>query len=166
VEVVGNRGRKMTAMDHFGPRFSVSDAPKPARAWSHKAKTHAKPEPFDCIDSGRKPVLTHVIYRLVLRRLFPEFLHRVRTGISRAKYHYCSINTDGRTSENRWSICGNTVPWDCASFRIPLINKHLDLSQNGPPLANYSPPARVLLYWCPKCQEELTSVGEENEWLR
>jgi hypothetical protein len=156
----------MAATDCFGPRFSISDAPNAARAWSHKAKTHAKPEPFGSIDSGRKAVLTHVICRLGLRRLCPDFAHSVHTGISWAKYHYCSINADGPTSENRWSICGNTVPWNCASSRIPLINKHLFFPQNGPPLANYSPPARVLLYWCPKCQQELTSVREENEWLR
>ena|GEM_PF-5528646 len=161
------RGTKMFAADRFGLRFSLADACKPARSWSHEAKTQAKTYAIRLHRFGScGRVNSCGISSRVETVIAQSSCIGVHAGISRPKYHYCSINTDGRTSENRWSICGNTVPWHCASFRIPLINKHLDLSQNGPPLANYSPPARVLLYWCPKCQEELTSVGEENEWLR
>jgi hypothetical protein len=148
---VVTRGTKMFATDRFVLRFSVSNARKAARAWSHKAKTQAKPLAirFHRLGTQSRVNLCDTSSR-VETIIAQSLCIGVHTGIFRAKYHYCSINTDGRTSENRWSICGNTVPWNCASFRIPLINKHLDLSQNGPPLANYVAPARVPTYWCPE----------------
>ena len=145
------RGSKMLAADRFGLRFSLDDACKPARSWSHEAKTQAKTHAIRLHRFGsHERVNSSGISSRVETAIAQGSCTGVHTGISRAKYHYCSINPDGRTSENRGSICGNTVPWNCASFRIPMINKHLDLSQNGPPLANCVAPARVRMYWCPE----------------
>jgi hypothetical protein len=141
----------MAAVDRFGLRFSLANACWPASSWGKKAKTLAKTSAVrldrirpnlrvnSCGNASRAETI-------IPRRLYVSLL----TTSGRNQYHYCSINPQRRNSENTWSICGNPVPWNCADFRIPLTNKHLDLFQNGPPLASYVPPARVLTYWCPE----------------
>ena len=58
-------------------------------------------------------------------------------AISRSReYHYSSINAERRNSENICTNCGNPALSISAHFRMLLISKHLELFQNGPPLAN------------------------------
>jgi hypothetical protein len=66
------------------------------------------------------------------------------------QYHYPSVKPVRRKSENCCTNCGNLAPLILTVFRNLLINKHLDLFQNGPRLANCVVPAQVHLYWCPK----------------
>jgi hypothetical protein len=82
-----------------------------------------------------------------------------------SQYHYFCAGVAGRKSENCCTNCGNPAPSISEVFRKLLINKNLDLFQNGPRLANHKAPAQVHLYWCPKSFGLLMTTGEDNEWL-
>jgi len=143
----------MAATDRCGLLSSVANACKSARARSHEAKTQAIPRAirfhrFELQSRVNSCDMSSRVETIILRRLSRSALLRAING--RGSYHYCSINPQRRNSENSWSICGNPETSDSADFRTPLINKHLDLFQNGPPLANDVSPARVLMYWCPE----------------
>jgi hypothetical protein len=145
------RGKKMAAADRFGLRFSLANACKPASGWGQKAKTLAKNGAIrlDRIQPNLRINSCGIVSRV--ETVIPRRVCARPLTISvRSEYHYCSINAERRNSENCWSFCGNPATSISADFRIPLINKHLDLFQNGPPLANCVSPARVLTYWCPE----------------
>ena len=142
----------MAITDRFELRSS-SNARKSARARSHKAKTQAKPRAIglhrlDTQGRVNSYDISSRVETIIVQRLHASACLRTING--RGSYHYCSINPQRRNSENCWSFCGNPGTSNSANFRTPLINKHLDLFQNGPPLANCVSPARVLLYWCPE----------------
>lgn len=145
------RGTNMVAANPFRLRFSRASANEPASGWGQKAKALAKTcaiwldriQPNDCICSCGIASRAETI---MSRRICVSLV----TSSGRAQYCYCSISAERRHSENCWSICGNPVPSISSDFRIPLKNKHLDLFQNGPRLANCLLPARVLMYWCPE----------------
>jgi hypothetical protein len=144
----------MAATDRFGLRSS-RNARKSAHAWCHKAKTKAKPRAIRLHWLGQQDRVNSYdissrVETNIVRRLHPSA--RLPSINTRGPYHYCSINPQRPNSENSWSICGNPETSDPADFRTPLINKHLDLFQNGPPVANCVSPARVLMYWCPETE--------------
>ena len=141
----------MPERNRFRLRFSLANARRSASSWGHMAKMRAESRltqlhRFEQRIRINSCGISSLVETIILRRICVRLL----TISARSRYHYCSINLRGRNSENCWSICGNPAPWNCADFLIPLTRKHLDLFQNGPPLANYVPPARVLMYWCPE----------------
>ena len=145
------RGTKMAATDRFGLRLSLAGVRKPARSSGQKAKTRAQSRntQLHCFE-----LRNHINSCYTSSRVETIIPRRARvialTTCKRRKYYYRSINTERRNSENSWSNCGNPAPSNSTHFRILLINKHLGFLQIGPPLANYVPPARVLMYWCPE----------------
>jgi hypothetical protein len=141
----------MATADHFGFRFSLANARNPASSWGQEAKTLAKTSAFRLHRYGACTRINSCYTESRVETITPrEFCVRPLTATARCQYHYCSINPQRRNSENCWSFCGNPAPSISTDFRIPLTNKHLDLFQNGPTLANYVPPAQVLMYWCPE----------------
>jgi hypothetical protein len=129
----------MAATDRFGLR-SWRNSRKSAHAWSHNAKTQVKPRAIRLHRFGPQGRvnsydISSSVETIIVRRLYASA--RLRTLNGRGPYHYSSINPQRRNSENCWSFCGNPATSNSADFRTPLINKHLDLFQNGPPLAIY-----------------------------
>ena len=60
----------MATTDRFALRFLIANLRKCARSRGHKAKARAEVHaPFNFIRSVREAVLTHMVYRLGLRRL-------------------------------------------------------------------------------------------------
>ncbi len=141
----------MAAADRFGLRFSSANARKPASCWGHKAKTRAnshpvQPQKFGPLSRVNSYDMPSRVETIIPRRGCVTQLR----ACGPYEYHYGSINTERRNSENCWSNCGNPAPLSSTHFRNKLINKHLDLFQDGPRLANHVPPARVPRYWCPE----------------
>ena len=142
---------KMPAAERFGLRFSLAILRQPATSRGHQAKTQVESRtirihrfgPHSRINSCGIPSRVETI---IPRRTRVTLI----TTCGSCEYHYCSINTERRNSENCWSNCGNLAPSISTHFRILLKNKHLDLFQDGPLLANCAPPARVPVYWCPE----------------
>lgn len=144
------RGTKMAAADRFSVRFSPAKARNSASSRGHKAKMRGVSRPiqiqkFEPLSRVNSCAIPSRVETNVPRYGFVT----LRTACDVFEYHYCSINTERRNSENCWSYCGNPTPSISTYVRISLKNKHLDLFQNGPPLAKYVPPARVHMYWCP-----------------
>jgi hypothetical protein len=128
----------MATTDRFELRSSANA--RKSAAWRHNAKTQAKPRAIRLHRLGPQGRVNSYdissrIETIIVRRLHASA--RLRTIDGRGPYHYCTINPRRRNCENCWSFCGNPGTSNSAGFRTPLINKHLDLLQNGPPLANY-----------------------------
>jgi len=125
-------------------RFELRSSPnaRKSAAWRHNAKTQANPRAIRLHRLGPQGRVNSYdissrIETIIVRRLHASA--RLRTINGRGSYHYCSINTERRNSENCWSNCGNLAPSISTHFRILLKNKHLDLFQDGPLLANCAP---------------------------
>jgi hypothetical protein len=128
----------MATTDRFALRFLIANLRKRARSRGHNVNARAE----------SSSIQLHS-FSLRSRVNLCGISSRVETTISRRarvtqlstrgsrECHYCSINTERRNSENCWSFCGNPGTSNSANFRTPLINKHLDLFRNGPPLASY-----------------------------
>jgi hypothetical protein len=160
-------GTKMAAANRFGFRFSLANAGRPASGWGQKAKTLAKicAIRLDRIQPDERIYSCGIASRaetIMSRRICVSLL----SSSGRGQYCYCSISAERRHSENCWSNCGNPVPSISTDFRIPLKNKHLDLFQNGPRLANRLVPARVLMYWCPETKRTVDFGWRGKRWSR
>jgi hypothetical protein len=132
----------MAAASRFGLRTSSANAGKPASGWCQKAKTLAKicTVRSDQIQPNHRINSCGIASR-VETIISQRFCVNLLTPIGSSQYHYCSINTERRNSENSCTNCGNPNPSICTDLHILLKYKHLDLSQNGPRLAKYVSPA-------------------------
>ncbi len=132
----------MFAGDGSGLRFFLANTRKPTAGRSHKAKSRAKPcavqiHRFAPQSRANSCAILSLVETIIARSEFSS----VR-AISRSReYHYSSINAERRNSENICTNCGNPALSISAHFRMLLISKHLELFQNGPPLANRVAPA-------------------------
>jgi hypothetical protein len=132
----------MAATDRSGFGFLPANAGEPANAWDQKAKTQANPRAVRLhrFGPGSRVDSCGISSRV-------ETINPRRTRVTQlttrgsCEYHYCSINTERRNSENCWSICGNPVPSIFTHLHTPLIIKHLGLFQIGPSRANCVSPA-------------------------
>lgn len=141
----------MSAADRFGLRLLPANAQGPAHSRSHKAKNPVNPRAIRLHRFGPQSRVNSCSILSRVETIVTRSHYRSARAISRRnKYHYSGINTERRNSENSCTNCGNLAPSISTHFRMSLINKHLDLFQNGPPLANHVPPARVRKYWCPE----------------
>jgi len=143
----------MAAADRFMLRLSPANAVETKGSWRKKATalTGNYAARVFRIDAGKgmHPYFTESRVETINPRIRSRSMFTARTADIRPPYHYYGIKVNGRYSENSCRYCGNLAPSTFVVSRSRLINKHLDLFQNGPPLANCVLPARVLEYWCP-----------------
>jgi hypothetical protein len=134
----------MSATDRSGLGFSRANTDESASARDPRGKTQAKVHAFrfHLFGSARRVNscgMSSRVETMIVRNMYVS----VRTASGRGPYHYCGINTLRRNSENTCRNCGNPTPLISACFRIAVINKDLDLFQNGPIVANHVPPAQL-----------------------
>lgn len=143
----------MAAADRFMLRLSLANAVETKGSWRKKATAltgnYAARVCRVEASEGMHPYFTESLVETINPRIRLLTTFTARTADIHPQYHYCSTKVDGRYSENSCRYCGNLATSNSGGSRRRLINKHLDLFQNGPPLANCVLPARVLAYWCP-----------------
>jgi hypothetical protein len=135
----------MASVKNFDLGFKLSPTPSPPSLSCQKRRkaTLIRDAEFRMIGSTNKA-------NLYQRKSRVETMNLGGPACIGSQYHYRRATRVGHKSENSCSYCGKPAPSILEVFRNLHINKHLDLVQSGPLLANLAAPAPVHSYWCPE----------------